>query len=211
MQINGTAYGVALNDAAERDALAGQLHAAPYGAPPLVPVVFIKPRNCILPGGGRVFLPGDCAGAVIGSSIAIHFSNAVSETGAAKALQRVCMSLAIDVSLPGADYYRPAIAEKCRDGFLPVGPAVAPIEDLPSLSIETLVDGERVHEWRLDRLHRSAGDLIAELSGFMTLEAGDLLLVGVAGDAPQAPKGSRVTVRAQGFPELAIELVGEGQ
>lgn len=212
MPIGGTVYGVALNDTAECDALAGQLQAAPYNAPPVAPIVYIKPRNCIQPGGGVVRLPQGAGEAVMASTVAVHFARSVTDGGPADAVAAIgAVSLAIDVSLPGADYYRPAIAEKCRDGFLPVGRAVAPAGALDALVIETLVDGGKVHEWRLDRLHRPIGQLVAELSSFMTLEAGDVLLVGTAGDAPRASLGSTVTVRAAGFPDLETRVAEEIQ
>jgi 5-oxopent-3-ene-1,2,5-tricarboxylate decarboxylase/2-hydroxyhepta-2,4-diene-1,7-dioate isomerase len=107
------------------------------------------------------------------------------------------------VSLPSPSYYRPAVAERCRDGFLPLGEFSSPRN--PD-AITTQIDGSDVHRWSLDRLVRSAGVLISDLSQFMTLCAGDVLLLGVAGDAPRARAGNSVRVVAHGLPSIETSL-----
>lgn len=58
------------------------------------------------------------------SAIALFFGRSSTEGG----LEAVAASaLALDVSLPGGDYYRPDIARRCRDGFLPFGRFGLPI------------------------------------------------------------------------------------
>jgi 5-oxopent-3-ene-1,2,5-tricarboxylate decarboxylase/2-hydroxyhepta-2,4-diene-1,7-dioate isomerase len=52
-------------------------------------------------------------------------------------------------------------------------------------------------------------DLIVDVSAYMTLRAGDLLLVGLPGDAPTAGVGREITVRSEGLPDLATRLVPE--
>jgi hypothetical protein len=44
---SGNIYGVVLNDSDERAELEASLHEAPYGKPPVAPVVFMKPRTCL--------------------------------------------------------------------------------------------------------------------------------------------------------------------
>lgn len=58
-------------------------------------------------------------------------------------------ALALDVSLPGGDYYRPDTAHHCRNGFLPLGEfgSVA----IPD-EIVTSLDNVVVHRWSLSRV-----------------------------------------------------------
>ncbi len=196
MTISGTAYGVVLNDRAEREALAAALVEKPYQSPPQAPVIYIKPGPCLSSGGAPVPVPVEAPELTVAATVALLFG-----TGGVAAA-----ALALDVSLPGGDYYRPDIARRCRDGFLPLGAFGNPA--LPD-EIVTFVDGAEVHRWRLERLVRDAGRLIADLSSFMTLRPGDLLLVGLPGDPPTARAGQSIRVQAAGLPDLSTMLVAE--
>ena len=198
-----TAYGVVLNDQAEQAAYDSAFNAPPYTAPPKAPVVYIKPAACISFNGAPVSLPAGEAALKLSASIALLFGRASVDGG----LQAVAASaLALDVSLPGGDYYRPDIARRCRDGFLPLGAfggVTVPDE------IVTYIDDVIVHRWSLSRLIRQPAALIADLSRFMTLRAGDLLLVGLPGDAPLAKAGQTIRVEAQNMAPLCTRIVGE--
>ncbi|MBB4858642.1 5-oxopent-3-ene-1,2,5-tricarboxylate decarboxylase/2-hydroxyhepta-2,4-diene-1,7-dioate isomerase [Novosphingobium chloroacetimidivorans] len=207
MIVSGTIYGVVLNDADERAALADAFNADPYKAPPQAPVVYIKPRLCATVGGAPVPLPAGESEVTVAATVALLFgrdATAGSEDAALSHVEAAC--LALDVSLPSASYYRPAIAERCRDGFLPLGHAGDVC--LPD-EIVTFVDGVEAHRWPLSRLVRSAEKLIAELSSFMTLQAGDLLLIGLPGEAPRARAGQSVRVEAEGFAPIAVSITTE--
>jgi len=51
--------------------------------------------------------------------------------------------------------------------------------------------------------------LIADVSEFMTLHPGDLLLLGPAPDAPRARAGQRVAISIEGLGTLENPLVAE--
>lgn len=195
--IAGTAYGVVLNDRAERAGLAVAFGEKPYGAPPVAPVVYIKPRTCFAFGGAPVPLPADLAEVNAAATIALLFG----------ASGPVAAALALDVFEPHDSYYRPAIRQRCRDGFLPVG-AFAGCAALTG-EIVTRVDGEIVHGWSLDRLVRDVPTLIADLSAFMTIGDGDVLLVGLAADAPRVKAMQRIEVRHPSLPALRTRIEPE--
>ncbi len=203
MMISGTAYGVVLNDRAEREALAAVLTEKPYQGLPQAPVVYIKPGVSLTFGGAAVPVPAGTEGLTIAPTVALFFGRASTDAGLGAV---AATALALDVSLPGADYYRPDIARRCRDGFLPLGAFTAPV--IPE-EIVTFVDDVAVHRWRLDRLVRDPARLIGDLSTFMTLRPGDLLLAGLPGDAPTARAGQRVRIEAAGLPALSTILAAE--
>ena len=203
MTIIGTAYGVVLNDRAEREALAVELSNPPYLAPPQAPVVYIKPGPCLSFGGAAVPMPVEAPELVVSPTLALLFGHDFGGAG----LQAVAASaLALDVSLPDGNYYRPDIAQRCRKGFLPLGDFTVPT--LPD-EIITFVDDVEVHRWSLSRLVRKPAQLIADLSVFMTLRAGDILLIGLPSDAPIVRAGQRVRMIANGLPVLSTRLVAE--
>ena len=192
--IGGTIYGVVLNDAAERETLGASLGEDPYKAPPAAPVVYIKPRACATGRGAAIPLPEAERELTVSATVALLIGQDASQVDTASALDHVAAAcLALDVSVPFDRYYRPPIAQIARDGFLPLGTLVQPT--LPD-EIVTAIDGEETHRWSLSRLVRSPAQLIADLSQFMTLKAGDLLLVGLPGDAPRATEGQSIAVSA---------------
>lgn len=197
MTIAGSIYGVILNDIRERESLTSKFVEKPYSAPPRAPVVYMKAHSTVT--RGAIIAP---AGAVVDAAptLALLFARDAAMVTRKNALSYIGgVALALDVSLPQADYYRPAVVQKNGDGFLPIGP-FAPTT-FPS-EIQMEVDGEAKFQWSLDRLYRSVDRLIADLSSFMTLQAGDILLVGLPGDAPRLSAGKKVRVMADGLPPL---------
>lgn len=199
--IVGTTYGVALNDREQLDALAPTFGESPYGAAPSAPVLYVKPRNCIAADGARITLDDDVADVAIGATIALVASPCGFVTG----------RLAIDVFVPHVSFHRPAIAEQCRDGFLPLGLEAALPGNFEAIDVVTAINGVERHRWCLARLARGPEALHREIGAFMTLLPGDLLLPGIAGDAPVARRGDRVHVSAAGVGDLSVELIaGDG-
>ena len=202
MMIAGTVYGVVLNDQAQRGALAEAFGQKPYVAPPRAPVLYVKPRNCWRFDGAAVTVPSELAEVEVAATVALLFGDAPGVPVAA--------ALALDVCEPHASFYRPAIRQRCRDGFLPVGDFAAyDLDALVSGGIVTWVDGVEAHRWSLARLVRDIPELIDEVCDFMTLENGDVLLVGLAGDAPRVAAGQEVRVEHEGLPTLVAHFERE--
>jgi 5-oxopent-3-ene-1,2,5-tricarboxylate decarboxylase / 2-hydroxyhepta-2,4-diene-1,7-dioate isomerase len=74
-------------------------------------------------------------------------------------------------------------------------------------TIETWIDGQHAHSWHLDRLVRGPAQLISDLAEFMTLRAGDVLLIGLPDDGPLVHAGQSLRVSADGLPVLVARLV----
>lgn len=194
MICNGHIYGVILNDREELAQLATAFVEKPYLAPPSAPVVYMKPMAAL--SNGVVRLEAGRS-AVAATTLALLIARDTTGVGAAEAMDCVGASaLAIDITYPQANYYRPAVAQRNADGFLVMGEWGAPggVD-----RITTMLDGRVAHSWSLDRLQRSPAGLIAELSAFMTLRAGDVLLVGLPGDAPDVRAGMALRAEAPGF------------
>ncbi|KQX19128.1 MULTISPECIES: fumarylacetoacetate hydrolase family protein [unclassified Sphingomonas] len=206
--IYGTAYGVALNDRQQLESLGDDLLQPPYRGLPVAPIVYIKPRNCFALGGASVPIPRSLDAVAIAPTIAVHFGRDVTEGDDPWAgIAAAC--LALDVSQPHDSYYRPAIRERCRDRFLPLGDFASFDAPLEMARIETYIDEVPVHCWAMDRLARPIGRLVSDLAAFMTLKAGDLLLVGLPGDAPTASAGQAIRVTTPGLPSLHTSIVWE--
>lgn len=206
MTISGNIYGVVLNDAAERERLAPQLCEKPYSAPPQAPVIYMKPSSTLL--FGSAFVPAS-TGLSAATSVALLFARDAARVSESEVAAYVgAMALALDLSIPGESYYRPAVTQKNGDGRLAMGAFVTPTRPGP---IRLLADGETIHEWSLDRLVRPVEQLVADLSAFMTLKAGDVLLVGLPGDAPTIRASHSLRIEADALPTLELAIRGEKQ
>ena len=207
--ISGTAYGVILNDQRQRERLGSALEEAPYKKPPVAPVLYIKPRNCFASSGSTVAVPAGLDAVEVAATLGLLFRRDLSagDPPPGSAIGSAC--LAVDVSEPTASFYRPMLIERCRDGFLPLGGQGLVPQNVSGLELSTSIDGQIVHRWTLDSLVRNVPLLLRDVSDFMTLSAGDLLLIGLPGDAPVARAGQRVTVEAGGLPTLSFGLQEE--
>ena len=188
-----TIYGVILNDTKTMATLAPELSAPPYKAPPNAPVIYIKPFNT-LNTTGVVQLPDAVEKLEMGTTIGLVIGKTASRLTADEALSVLAgVVTAVDVSVPHDSYYRPAIREKSFDGSLVLSDIQA-VPDFANVTLDTLINGECVHTRSLADLTRGAVNLLVDVTEFMTLNEGDVLLLGVEYQAPTAQAGDRVQV-----------------
>ena len=79
-------------------------------------------------------------------TLGIVFGRRASRVSEAEALAHVAgYRVVADLSAPHDSYFRPALKQQCRDGFCPIGRALAPaatVQDPDALGIEVWIDGE---------------------------------------------------------------------
>lgn len=209
----GTVYGALLNHRAALAALGEAVHQPPYKAPPRSPVLYIKPRNTFAADGDAVVVPAGVDEVEIGAALGIVIGRDACRVAEADAPACVAgYTVCNDVSVPHASFYRPSLRFKCRDGFLPIGPWVVAahrVADADALAVQVSLDGRVVHQTSTAGMQRPVARLIAEVSAFMTLAAGDVLMLGVAAGAPRARPGQRVRIHIEGVGTLENPLVAE--
>lgn len=209
----GTLFGVALNYQGLLKQRLAEFEQPPYQKPPLKPVLFIKTPNTrnrhgadvVHPGRGETLQPGPALGVVMGKS--------ASRVSAAEALDYVAgYTIVNEFSLPEDSYYRPAVKAKCRDGFCAVGPELVPTAQVPdphSLTITLYVNGEVRQQNSTANFVRNIPQLIAEISEFMTLHAGDVLITGTPEGRVDVVPGDRVEVDISGLGRLVNAVVAD--
>lgn len=202
--IAGSIYGVVLNNSEELAQLEPALTEKPYLAPPRAPVVYMKPRSSVVTGPASVAASASLTAAATIALLVRQDTTHVQPDAAWAMIGGA--ALALDLMLPSPSYYRPTIANRNADGFLPLGSfGLAALPD----EIMTSIDGAVAHRWSLNRLARDAAHLISEISQFMTLKGGDIMLIGLAGDAPTVRPGQHIRVEAEGFAPLNVSIVEE--
>jgi 5-oxopent-3-ene-1,2,5-tricarboxylate decarboxylase / 2-hydroxyhepta-2,4-diene-1,7-dioate isomerase len=209
----GTVYAALLNHRAELDALGATLHQPPYKAPPRAPVLELKPRHMHASDGAVVHVPAGVAALRVGASLGVVIGAAAWRVDAKQAMSHVAGFMLLgDVSVPVPNHYRPGARFKARDGFCPLGARVVPAAAVPqpdTLCGHVQVDGRVVHAFDTADRIRGVAQLIADVSAFMTLSAGDVLALGVSHGAPLVPAGSDVVLTIDGIGSLSLRLEAE--
>lgn len=209
----GTVYGVLLNSRVETEAMAPQMGQAPYKAPPQEPVLYIKPANTWSPSGTTIPVPARVTEVEIGASIAMVMGQDLRMGRAQDALNSVAGYVLVnDLSVPHTSFFRPPVKFKCLDGFLGLGDTLRPASadvDPAQFVLEVHINGELRQTVQFANLVRHAAQLLADVSAFMTLRAGDVLLLGCDARRPHAHVGDSITLSAPGFATLTNTLIAE--
>jgi 5-oxopent-3-ene-1,2,5-tricarboxylate decarboxylase / 2-hydroxyhepta-2,4-diene-1,7-dioate isomerase len=145
----------------------------------------------------------------VGATLGITFARTAARVSAQEALSFVSGYCVVnDVTVPHSALLRPPMRQKCRDGFCPIGPWVpaAQVADPGQLTIRAYVNGQLRQTSHTSQLRRSVAQLIADVSEFMSLAPGDLLLIGVAEGAPRAKAGDTIAVEIDSIGRLENPL-----
>ena len=96
---------------------------------------------------------------------------------------------------------------KGYDTFAPMGPCIATGLDHSALDVSAVVNGDVRQRSTTRQLIFSVEDLIAFISGIMTLEPGDVIATGTPAGIGPLEAGDTVTVRVEGVGEITNPVV----
>lgn len=209
---SGTLFGVALNYQGLLDQHLAAFQQPPYQQPPTKPVLFIKTPNnrnahggVVLQPAGERLQPGPALGVVIGQRASrVSLENAMAHVAGYVVVN--------EFSLPEDSYYRPAVKAKCRDGFCALGPQLVARDQVANpnqLSLKLFVNGELRQESSTADWVRDIPQLIAEISEFMTLYPGDVLITGTPQGRVDVQPGDQVEVDITGIGRLSNTIAAE--
>ncbi len=200
----GTVYGVLLNFADEYAAMAAQMTQAPYKAQPLAPVLFVKTANTWSANDTAIAVPRHVLQVEVGATIAMVIGpRSLADKPAAATPDVLSYVLMNDLSLPHASFFRPPVKFKCLDGFLGVGSLLVGAQQAgdPALfKLQVRINGDLRQTLDFSHLRRSAAQLLADVSAFMTLREGDVLMLGCGAGRPLAQVGDHIEISAPGLP-----------
>jgi 5-oxopent-3-ene-1,2,5-tricarboxylate decarboxylase / 2-hydroxyhepta-2,4-diene-1,7-dioate isomerase len=191
----GTVYGTLLNFKAEFAAMQPQMAQPPYKAPPLAPVLYVKPANTWSVNSASIPVPARVTEVEIGATVAMVLAQG-----------RVQYVLMNDLSIPHSSFFRPPVKFKCLDGFLGVGSQTFETDKPQDFKLNVRVNGAVVQQLDFSQLVRPAVQLLTDVSEFMTLRDGDVLMLGcdclASGKRPLAKVGDVITISAPSHPAL---------
>jgi 5-oxopent-3-ene-1,2,5-tricarboxylate decarboxylase / 2-hydroxyhepta-2,4-diene-1,7-dioate isomerase len=210
--LSGVVYTALLNDPQQLAALGDAVHQPPHKAPPAHPVLALRPRNTLAGDGDAVGMPASAPALQTGPGLGLVIGRTACRVPVASALDWVAGYLvANSLSLPITSHYRPAVRLMARDGFCPLGPAVpaSQVADPDALAVTLALDGTVVWQGRTGPRLRGVAQLLADVTEFMTLQPGDVLLLGPGADAPLARPGQTMRATIHGIGSLHNPLVAE--
>ncbi len=209
---DGNIFGIALNYKCLYEKIQAQFNEKPYVNEPKKPVLFIKTPNTRNQSGNPVvkqkddiLQAGPALGIVVGKS-----TSRVSENDA---LAHVAGFVTVnELSLPEDSYYRPAIKAKCQDGFCVLGTPVAAdaVTDLNNLTLRVYVNGELKQEGTTANWIRTPAQIIEEISEYMPLNEGDIILTGTPDGRVDVQAGDEVRVEIDQLGSVTNTIQEEG-
>ncbi len=149
---------------------------------PTYPVLFPKFASNLIAAGDDILLPSESSQPDFEGELAVIIGTAGRRISETDALSHVLgYTIANDVTMRDFQYKTHQwLQGKAWDNSTPLGPAIfTPDEvDISAAGIRTVLNGVTVQESDLGKLIFSIPRLIAEISTFTRLEAGDVILTG---------------------------------
>lgn len=117
---------------------------------------------------------------------------------------------AIDVSARGLGRIGPSRIGKSFDTFTPLGPAIVSIDEAPdprNLRVTLAVNGEPRQDYSTSDMEYGVPEILAFISGYMTLVPGDVILCGTDHQGLGALQdGDRCEMTIEGIGTLAVSV-----
>ncbi len=198
--------GVAFNFEQTIHRLAPSFHLPPYQQPPQSPVLYLKTPNTWINSGHPIQCPPGVDRLRTAGTLGVVIARTACRVSAHNALDYIAAYTVVnDISLPHDSFYRPALRERCTDGFCSIG------ESCPSsqshFEIAVVINNVLRSVANTSSLVRSISHLIQDISEFITLLAGDILLVGEPETSPLAVPGDLVRVEIPGVGAIENKVV----
>ncbi|MFO1219395.1 MAG: fumarylacetoacetate hydrolase family protein [Burkholderiaceae bacterium] len=179
------------------------------------PLVFLKGPGALIGHRGFTRRPRDASFMHYECELAVVIGATARHVPVAGALRHVagytvCNDYAIRDYLE--NWYRPNLRAKNRDTCTVLGPWLVDAADVPdpqALALRTRVNGRVTQQGHTSNMVHSVAELIAYLSSFMTLKAGDVILTGTPEGVVNVDVGDEVVTEIDGIGTLVNTIVGD--
>jgi 2-keto-4-pentenoate hydratase/2-oxohepta-3-ene-1,7-dioic acid hydratase in catechol pathway len=181
-------------------------HAEEFAAaPPSEPLLFLKPPSAVVGPGAAIVLPPQSRRVDYEAELALVVGRRCRDVSVAAAPSHVagytCANdvTARDLQRSDGQWTR----AKSFDTFCPLGPWVVRRAPDEGARVSALIDGRPVQEGQVGDMIAAPLELLAYVSGVMTLEPGDVILTGTPPGVGPLAHGQVVTVAVDGVGQLA--------
>jgi 2-keto-4-pentenoate hydratase/2-oxohepta-3-ene-1,7-dioic acid hydratase in catechol pathway len=168
------------------------------------PVLFLKPSTAVIGPGEPIICPGRSAQVDYEAELAIVVGKRCRDVASSSAADYVagytCGNdvTARDLQKLDGQWTR----AKSFDTFCPLGPWIVSAAPSPEARVSASVDGAEVQYGFVGDMIVAPLELLAFVSGVMTLEPGDVLMTGTPPGVGPLAAGQTVTIRVEGVGEL---------
>lgn len=181
-------------------------HAAEAGRDvPERPMLFLKPPSAVAGHGDTVTLPAGKERIDHEAELGVVIGEQCRDVDADDA-HRVVAGYTCGNDLSNRDDQRQEqnwIRGKAFDNAAPLGPTLASPDSVPpDASIQLRVNGELRQDSTIDQLVFGVSELIEEITTYMTLERGDVILTGTPAGVAPLSDGDTVEISIEGIPPL---------
>lgn len=169
------------------------------------PSFFIKPPSTVAAHRETITLPDgdhrfDCE-AAFGVIISDRCKNVAATDAMSVVSGYTCLN---DISNHDDCAEQDWVRATAFDGAAPIGPVISRPENVPSdASLRLRINGELKQDSSIDRLTVPIGDLIEELTSFMTLQPGDIIATGTPAGVGRLSDGDEVEIEIEGIGTLS--------
>lgn len=179
-------------------------HAEERGADvPDRPMLFLKPPNTLAGHGDTVTMPAGKERVEHEAEVAVVIGEQCRNVAAEDAMDVVAGYTCADDVSNRDDQSREQnwVRGKAFDGACPLGPVLATPDEVPDdASVDLRVNGEQRQSSSIEHFIFSVPELLEEITRYLTLEPGDVVLTGTPEGVAPLDDGDRV--------EIAVEGVG---
>jgi 5-oxopent-3-ene-1,2,5-tricarboxylate decarboxylase / 2-hydroxyhepta-2,4-diene-1,7-dioate isomerase len=172
------------------------------------PLAFLKSASALVGHRAHTHRPADVAFMHYECELAVVIGRTAKNVKRENAMQHVAgYTVANDYAIRDylENYYRPNLRVKNRDGCTVLGPWFVPASEVPAphkLALRTLVNGVETQHGNTEDLISDIPALIEYLSGFMTLQPGDVILTGTPDGVVNVNAGDEVVTEIDGIGRL---------
>ncbi|WP_435156358.1 fumarylacetoacetate hydrolase family protein [Haladaptatus sp. DFWS20] len=176
------------------------------------PLLFLKPPNSVAGHGDTITLPASKERveyeAELGVVIGQQCRNVAAENAEAVIEGYTCVN---DISNRDDQMVEQNwIRGKAFDGSAPIGPVVAPPEAVPDdATVELRLNGEIKQRSSRSEFIFSVPEIIEEITAYLTLEPGDVIITGTPAGVGPLSDGDRVEVEIEGIGTLEHDVSTE--
>jgi len=179
------------------------------------PLVFLKGPGAVIGHRGQTRRPNDATFMHYECELAVVIGKPGKHITQARAMEHVAgYTVANDYAIRDylENWYRPNARVKNRDGGTVLGPWLVDAGDIATpvaLDLCTFVNGEQTQRGNTRDLVHDIPSLIEYLSGFMTLNPGDVILTGTPEGVVDVKAGDEVVTEIEGIGRLVNTIVDD--
>jgi len=179
------------------------------------PLAFLKGPGTLIGHRGQTRRPADASFMHYECELALVIGRRAKHVKRADAMTCVAgYTVANDYAIRDylENYYRPNLRVKNRDTCTVLGPWLVDATDVPdphALALRTWVNGQLTQQGNTRDLMNDIPALIVYLSGFMTLDEGDLILTGTPDGVVNVNVGDEVVTEIDGIGRLVNTVVSD--